>query len=318
MIKPYIDIILLCYGKFQNMTKPCLASLLTDYGNESIRITVIDNASQDNSANELKEYLKAYPDVRAEYLEKNIGFAGGMNHGASKADAEWLLLVSNDTIFAPGSLISLFNALKEQPSDVGMVGPVSNAAGNGQSYPFEGDANQIIAAASAFQQQPANTLIPSYRLDFFCVAIRSSLWNKLHGLDSVYGAGYYEDTDFSMRAKSAGSRMLICEDSFVYHVGGATLSASPQTRQLVRRNKKIFRLRHPHATLFHKRQDNLSALEEYFKLYQNGVWNEGLTLRTKLRTQALKDDLPRSLLKRWFWQRKVNKMLQSLNIIKTI
>jgi GT2 family glycosyltransferase len=317
MSKPYIDLILLCYGKFAAMTKPCLDSILLDYNNDNFRLTVIDNASYDDSANELKEYLKPYPLVRTQFLEKNIGFAGGMNLGASLSNSEWLLLVSNDTIFAPGSLVSLYEALLAQPSDVGMVGPVTNAAGNGQGYNFTGNANQIIADAKLFQQYPCHVQIPTYRLDFFCAAIRRSLWTQLQGLDSIYGAGYYEDTDFSIRAKAVGVRMLICEDAFVYHVGGATLSTSPQTRQLIKRNKKIFKRRHPHAILYHKRQDNLAVLEEYLKLYQQGIWNEGLTIRTGLRIKALKTNLPRSLIKKWLWQLKVNKMLQSLAVIST-
>ena len=310
MTKPYIDLILLCYGKFAAMTKPCLDSILLDYNNDNFRLTVIDNASYDGSANELKEYLKPYPLVRTQFLEKNIGFAGGMNLGASLASSEWLLLISNDTIFAPGSLVSLYKALFTQPSDVGMVGPITNAAGNGQGYEFKGSASQIIETAKFVQQCPSHSLIPSYRLDFFCVAIRRSLWEKLQGLDPVYGAGYYEDTDFSMRTKAASSSMLICEDAFVYHVGGATFSADSKTRLLIKRNKKIFNLRHPHAKLPHKRQGNLEALQEYVKLYRAGAWNEGLEIRANHRINALKADLPRSLIKRLLWKRKVNQILK--------
>lgn len=312
MTPPYIDLILLCYGKFATTTKPCLDSLVADCADPNFRLTVIDNASYDNSANELREYLKPYPHVRAQFLEKNAGFAGGMNYGASLAEGEWILLVSNDTIYAPGSLTSLYNALREQPADVGMVGPITNAAGNGQDYNIKGSASDVLAEASIFGQHPCHVLIPSYRLDFFTVAIRRSLWEKLHGLDAVYGAGYYEDTDFSMRAKAVGSRMLICEDAFVYHVGGATFSTDPKTRALIKRNKKIFQTRHPRAALPHKRQSNLAALEEYARLRQDGFWNEGLTVRCKRRVQTLLTDLPRSPLKKWLWQRKINKVIRQL------
>lgn len=315
MTQPYLDLILLCYGKFATMTKPCLDSILVDYGNANFRLTVIDNASYDNSAAELKDYLKPYPLVRTQFLEKNIGFAGGMNLGVSLADSEWILLVSNDTRIAPGSLVSLYNALREQPLDVGMVGPITNAAGNGQGYELKGSAEQILADAKFVQQFPSHALIPSYRLDFFCVAIRKSLWDSLHGLDPVYGAGYYEDTDFSMRAKAAGSRMMICEDAFVYHVGGATFSTDSKTRKLIKRNKKIFNRRHPQAALPHKRQGNLEALKEYIKLHKAGIWNEGLAIRAHHRMQALRTDLPRSPIKKWLWQRKANKILHTFAAI---
>lgn len=312
MPSPFIDIILLCYGKFSTMTKPCLDSLVADCENPDLRLTVIDNGSTDNSANELKEYLKPYPYVRAQYLKENIGYAGGMNFGVSLAEAPWLFLVSNDTIFAPGSLNTLYNTLRELPEDIGLAGPVTNAAGNEQEYLLRGSAMEILDKAKFIQQFPCHILTPAYRLDFYCVAIRKSVWEQLHGFDPVYGKGYYEDTDFSMRAKAAGYRMMVCEDSFVYHVGSGTFASDPDTRKLIKRNKKIFKQRHPGATLQHKRQCNLEALEEYAKLRQEGVWNEGLALRSKLRIEALTTELPRSPFKKWLWQRKVNRILQKI------
>lgn len=312
MSRPYIDLILLSYGKFATTTKPCLASLVNECANENFRLTVIDNCSPDNSANEIREYLKPYPHVRAQYLETNTGFGGGMNHGASLADGEWLLLVNSDTIFAPGALVALYHALKEQPADVSMVGPITNAAGNGQDYKIGGNPNEVLDQAKFVREFPTQVLIPCYRLDFFCVAIRRSLWQQLHGLDPIFGLGYYEDTDFSMRARSAGSRMMICEDAFVYHAGGSSFANNPKARQLIKRNKKIFMQRHPDAVLHHKREGNLAALEEYAILRQQGKWNEGLAIRAKLRVEALLTDLPRSPIKKWLWQRKVRKTLHLL------
>ena len=317
MSTPFIDVILLCYGKFSTMTKLCLDSLVVDCKDPNFRLTVIDNGSTDNSANELRGYLKLYPHVRAHYIKENIGYAGGMNFGVSMAEAPWLLLVSNDTIFAPGSLASIYNVLHEQPSDVGLVGPVTNAAGNEQGYLITGTASEILKKANIFQQFPSHVCIPAYRLDFFCVAVRKTLWDRLQGFDPVYGKGYYEDTDFSMRAKILGSRMMICEDAFVYHVGSGTFSTDPNTRKLIKRNKKIFMQRHPQAILYHQRQCNLTALEEFDKLRQKGVWNEGLTMRARLRIDALLTQLPRSPLKKWLWQYKMKKILARFDDIRT-
>lgn len=314
MTTPYIDLILLSYGKFASTTKPCLASLVDDCANKNFRLTVVDNCSPDNSADEIREYLKPYPYVRTHFLQANTGFAGGMNFGASLAEGEWLLLVNSDTIFAPGSLVALYHALQSQAADVGMVGPITNAAGNGQEYKISGNADEVLDEAKFVQQFPCHTLIPCYRLDFFCVAIRRSLWQQLHGLDPIFGLGYYEDTDFSMRAKSLGRRMMICEDAFVYHVGGASFSSNPKARELIKRNKKIFLRRHPNAVLHHKREGNLAALEEYARLQQEGLWNEGMALRAKLRLETLMTDLPRSPIKKWLWLRKIRKILSIFSV----
>lgn len=317
MTLPYIDLVLLCYGKFETTTKPCLDSFIADCNSTDFRLTVIDNGSLDNSANELREYLKPYPQVRAQYLEENIGYAGGMNYGVSLAEAEWLFLICNDTIFAPGSLLALFKTLRDLPADIGLVGPITNAAGNGQEYPIRGNTKEVLAQAQFVQKYPCHALIPSYRLDFFCVAIRKTVWDQLKGFDPVYGKGYYEDTDFSMRARSIGYRMVICEDAFVYHLGSATFATDPTTRKLIRRNKQIFIQRHPHAKLDHKRQCNLAVLDEYVKLHEKGLWNEGLAIRLKFRIEALMNDLPRSPIKKWLWQRKTKRWVLGQSAILT-
>ena len=313
MSQPYIDILLLSYGKFSTTTQPCLDSLLPDSHNENYRLTVIDNHSPDDSAAHIRNYLKDQPQVRTVYLETNTGFGGGMNHGASLATAEWLLLVNSDTVFAPGALDVLYQALSAQPDNVGMMGPITNAAGNDQGYAIPGDRAAVMQTATKLQDTPCHVLIPCYRLDFFCVAIRKSLWDKLHGLDPVFGLGYYEDTDFSMRAKALGCKMMICEDAFVYHMGGSSFSANPKTKALIKRNKKIFLQRHPAAILYHQREDNLQALQEYMRLRDHGVWNEGLALRLKLRLAELLQNQPRSLLKKWLWRRKIRRVLAQIN-----
>ena len=313
MNPPYIDILLLSYGKFSTTTQPCLDSLLADSRNEKYRLTVIDNHSQDDSAEQIRAYLKDQPQVRTVYLETNTGFGGGMNHGASLATAEWLLLVNSDTVFAPGALNALYQTLTAQPVEVGMVGPITNAAGNDQGYNIPGNRDAVLQTAVKLQNTPCHVLIPCYRLDFFCVAIRKSLWDELHGLDPVFGLGYYEDTDFSMRAKALGCKMMICEDAFVFHMGGSSFSANQETKALIKRNKKIFLKRHPSAILYHQREGNLQALQEFMQLNDIGVWNEGLALRLKLRTTELLQNQPRSLLKKWLWRRKIRDVLSQIN-----
>ena len=315
MPTPFIDILLLSYGKFFATTKPCIDSLLPDSHNPDYRLTVIDNCSPDDSAEQIRNYLSKQPQVRDFYLETNTGFAGGMNYGASQSTAEWILLVNSDTVFLPGALDSLCQALQLQPEEVGMIGPVTNAAGNGQNYDIKGDKAAVLADAKKLQGTPCHTLIPCYRLDFFCVAIRRTLWEKLNGLDPIFGLGYYEDTDFSMRAKALGCKMMICEDAFVYHMGGSSFSSNPKTKALIKRNKKIFLKRHPYATLYHQREGNLQAIEAFSELYKSKQWNQGLTIRLNMRMNALSSQRPRSLLKRWIWQRKIDKVLSKFEAV---
>ena len=41
MSQPYIDLILLCYGKFATTTRPCLDSLVADCADSNFRLTLV-------------------------------------------------------------------------------------------------------------------------------------------------------------------------------------------------------------------------------------------------------------------------------------
>ena len=62
-------------------------------------IVVVDNGSADDSVAHVRERFEA---VRIVALERNIGFAGGVNVGLAASSGEWLLLLNNDATIEPG------------------------------------------------------------------------------------------------------------------------------------------------------------------------------------------------------------------------
>jgi GT2 family glycosyltransferase len=275
-----------------------------------VEVLVIDNGSPDDSAKKTAEWCAAHPLVRCLLSETNRGFAGGMNWGAEQAHGQWLLLVNNDTIFPAQAIDALKRVLHEVPSDVAMLGPVTNAAGNGQRL-WQPDTfhAQWLEIGQWLHAHPSHRLMPAYRCDFFCIAIRRDVWQKLDGLDPAFGLGYYEDFDFSLRLTQAGYRQLITEDVFVLHVGSATFKASPAAKKLMKNNKKLLQSKHPDAQFEHTRLGNLAVLLAYKELQALGQWSEPLERRFQLRVGALEGDAPRSMFKRWLWKKKIAKLL---------
>ncbi|AXS78703.1 glycosyltransferase family 2 protein [Dechloromonas sp. HYN0024] len=301
-------LIVLGYGQFDKLTRHCLDSVLPAAISLGVPVLAVDNASPDDSASQLQAYGELHPELRVLLTGENLGFAGGMNLGVAATDADWIVLVNSDTRFASDALARLIDAFGRAAADVGIIGPLTNAAGNGQYLALEGETPEtVIASAGRLLADDTGVLIPCYRADFFCVGIRRSLWASLGGLDTVFGKGYYEDFDFSMRALRLGFISAICEDAFVYHAGSSSFKRTAEQKQLIRRNKEIFLSRHPDARMPHRRDDNLAVLIAYARLKQSGVWNEALETRQKLRAVMLMSDLPRNPLKRWLWRRKVRK-----------
>ncbi|MDE2416334.1 MAG: glycosyltransferase family 2 protein [Burkholderiales bacterium] len=309
-MQPLLSLVVLGFRNFDETTRVCLDSLLPWLDDPELEILVIDNGSPDDSAQKTTDWCATHPQARCLLSESNRGFAGGMNWGAEKASGQWLLLINNDTIFPAQAIDALKRVLSEAPSDVAMLGPVTNAAGNGQRLWKPDTAHaQWLEIGKWLHWHPTHQLMPAYRCDFFCIAIRRDAWQELGGLDPSFGLGYYEDFDFSLRLAKAGYRQLITEDVFVLHVGSATFKASPAAKALMKRNKKLLQSKHPDARFEHTRLGNLAVLRVYHDLKAAGQWTDALEGRLQLRIGALEGDAPRSILKNWLWKKKIAQYL---------
>lgn len=310
MTSPLLSLVVLGFRNFDVTTRACLDSLVPWLDDPEIEVLVVDNGSPDDSAQKTAAWCAAHPQVTCLLSESNRGFAGGMNWGAGQARGRWLLLVNNDTIFPAHTLDALKQVVREAPADVAMLGPVTNAAGKGQRLWKPGATHEDwLQIGQWLNEHPTHQLMPAYRCDFFCIAIRRDAWDRLGGLDLDFGLGYYEDFDFSLRLDKAGYRQMITEDVFILHVGSATFKASPAARALIKRNKKLLKSKHPDARFEHTRLGNLAILQAYQCLREEGRWTPGLQARWQLRHGALAGDAPRSLIKRWLWKRRIKNIL---------
>ena len=312
--KYFIHVVILGYTNFNETSKNCLDSLASEFHRDDVRFTVIDNGSPDNAAKLQEIYALKNPRLHSVLLPTNQGYAGGMNFGADLVPSEWLLLLGSDTILPLGAFETLYAQLKTMPFDVSIVGPVTNEAGTAQKI----ETNQKSSAETlAFYECKDSNQIglnaPLYRADFFCVAIRKSLWDQINGLDLNYGRGYYEDFDFCMRAKLLGFNCLLLEDVFVYHQGSASFKQDPYQKLLIKNNKKIFRKKFPQAQLRHQRLDNLLTLKHYLNLPLEQLMVKEVQSRILLRLNMAENDYPKSFWKKWFWRNKVKKLREAFN-----
>jgi len=163
-------------------------------------------------------------------------------------------------------------------------------------------ASAVDAGAQAMRA-PTGLLTPTYRTDFFCVAIQRSVWHQLGGLDTGFGLGYFEDFDFSLRLRAIGREQMIAEDVFIAHVGSATFAdMGAAQRALLRRNRRLLRARHHPVHFEHVREGNAKALRHLLATARAHGWTPGLRERAAWRYAALLWDEAKSPFKRWRWR----------------
>lgn len=307
-----VSLVVLGFRNFELTTRPCLESLVPWLIDPEIEVLVVDNGSADDSGPKTAAWCADHPQVRCLLSNTNRGYAGGMNWGAARASGRWLLLVNNDTVFPAHTLDALKCVIREAPADVAMLGPVTNSAGNGQRLWRPGASQEEwLQIGQWLNEHPTHQLMPTYRCDFFCIAIRRDAWEQLGGLDVSFGLGYYEDFDFSLRLTQAGYRQMITEDVFILHTGSATFKGNATARALMKRNKKLLQAKHPDARFEHTRLGNLAVLEHHLALKAAGDGSPALDARWQLRIDALRGDAPRSLVKRWLWHRRIRRLVDS-------
>lgn len=310
MNEPLLSVIVLGFRHFGKTTQPCIETLLPWAADPRVEIWLIDNGSDDDAGARARAWCEQHPMIKFLPGNQNLGFAGGMNWASSFARGEWLLLVNNDTLFPENTLNALISVLKVAPANMAMIGPVTNAAGNAQRLWMPNlSATEMLELGARLNASPTGQLFPVYRCDFFCIAIRKKAWQSLGGLDTNFGLGYYEDFDFSLRARQAGWEQAVSEDVFILHVGSATFKASKQAKLLMKANKKLLKKKHPDALFQHARTGNLEIVKAYQAISPTA--SEAVRVRRAFRLRALLEDGPRSFWKKWLWKRKIRPFVNS-------
>src|SRR2546423_7716813 len=71
---------------------------------EDCGVCVVDDASTDETPDVIP---RAFPEVRYERLDRNVGFSRANNHGVRTSDAAWVVLLNNDTVPEPNFVEAL-------------------------------------------------------------------------------------------------------------------------------------------------------------------------------------------------------------------
>ncbi len=240
------SIVVLCYNGLEETTRPCLESIIKNTPAESYELIVVDNASADGTAEYLKNFAAQHANVRHQLNDTNKGYAGGNNDGIKLAQGRYIVLLNNDTLVPAGWLDRLLRLFDEQP-EVGLVGPVTNSAGNEQRIELAGlTERNYEEIAGAYIERQKGMWFTTEKLGFFCVAMRRTLPEKIGYLDEKFGIGMFEDDDYCVRAKKAGLSLAVVEDCFVYHKGSVSFGklAVESYQALFAKNKAYFREKH--------------------------------------------------------------------------
>jgi GT2 family glycosyltransferase len=263
MNKKDVAIIIVNYNSADHIEK-CLNSVYTEARGVTQQIIVVDNNSKDGTVDLI---IKKFPKVQLINSEKNLGFAAGVNLGASFAQSRFLLLLNPDTIILNHAVDTIVEFADKEPQYGLYGGRTFRADGELEFSSCWGEPtlwSTALFALGLTTLAPRNKWLDPESLGRWkrdtvkevgvitgCFLLTTSqIWKGLEGLDERYFM-YGEDVDFSMRARKRGHRPVICPDATLVHeVGQSSETPIHKTLLLFRGKSCLIRTHWKGASMY--------------------------------------------------------------------
>ena len=257
--------------------KKLLKSLAEREFYDNFEIIMVDNASEDDSLEVIREYQQKLP-IKVIQNKENLSFSAANNIGVKKATGDYLLFLNNDTEVTDCWLDELLiSALTRE--NVGAIGATliypeipDNSINKGKSYTIQ---HEGIAFREGIREdisywQPYNVNngerigvgITREDKEWLCVTaavllVKKELFWLCEGFDERYLYGY-EDVDFCLKLQKKGYRNYCCGNCLVFHYEFGTQSVDEPAEVKERRMKNTLVFREKWQDYLEKRMEQNS------------------------------------------------------------
>ena len=224
-----VDIVIVNWNS-GHLLQDCVESILKNRGTLVSNIIVVDNNSDDVSIN----FLKELSDVHLIRAEKNLGFGRACNLGAMHSKSKYVLFLNPDARIYSSTLSKVVDFMNaEENSKIGICGVQlhnnqGKVARSSSRFPsFKHIFSHSVGLTKIFPSfgsamkdwNHENTLVVDQVIGAFFF-VRQCIFLDLKGFDEQFFV-YFEEVDFSLRAKNLGWDSIFYADAQAFHVGGA-------------------------------------------------------------------------------------------------
>ena len=223
-----IDIVIVNWNS-GSLLYDCVDSVVRYSDSLVNNIVVVDNDSSDGS----EKLIEGLSNVTLLRASENLGFGKACNLGANHCDSEFILFLNPDAMLYPDTLRNVTSYMREEENTkVGICGiqlydETGKVARSSSRFPsVNGFLSHAVGLSKIFpalgtamsEWDHANTKIVDQVIGAFFF-VRRELFNELNGFDERFFV-YFEEVDFSYRAKQLGWLSVFFVGAQAFHVGG--------------------------------------------------------------------------------------------------
>lgn len=209
----------------------CLQSLVDSLTTTSREIYVVDNGSTDGSQSAVKS---CFSEVKLIENGRNLGFARANNMALREAKGRFLLLLNSDTIVPRGAIEGLMQTMESDPF-IGIGGlQLLNEDGSLQNsiYSFPSLVTELTNKSLLRRLFPAKypgkeqNISKPVQVDGIigsCMLVRREAMEQVGLLDEDYFF-FFEETDWCLRMRKAGWKVVFDPAYSIWHLQGRSAS----------------------------------------------------------------------------------------------
>lgn len=223
-----------------NLLRRCVETIVSSRPTTSYEVVIIDNASEDDSLDQLRSSEPLAPLFASRQLRisnnfENRGFGAANNQGFALTNAPFLFLLNLDTEVRPGTIDTLMETIKSD-SRIGVCGPkIVNTDGSLQISAFFNPPrvwHTILSQLKLYNLLPhrlrGELLLGRHwdhdrlrsvpMLSGAAMLARREMIDEVGGFNELFHM-YSEDTEWCWRITKAGWKLMFVPDAVLLHHG---------------------------------------------------------------------------------------------------
>jgi GT2 family glycosyltransferase len=187
-------------------------------------VIVVDNASTDGSAQNIRDEFGSFPRMKVVENPVNV-YSKGLNLGLLNAKGELVVFLNNDLEVRPDYARSMASFFKDKPRLAIAMGKIM-CWNNRMIIDRVGDSmdlagNPWLIGSKELDKGQFNSPMEILSAGTTAACMKKALIQEIGMFDESYHIGY-EDMDLALRAHIHGNLVLYNPEAVVYHRGAAT------------------------------------------------------------------------------------------------